>query len=395
MRKLTSAIVGTTLAISIALGTMGTTSYAAGSTATTSAGKQQDYICYEDDTIHSMIAYDFMDSRNYGAAKDGSSIDFEGLFGIRLSTSGKKVTCEVYSHVTDTTKAEVTFYKRDVIDKDQVEDFGTISKKESVFYTFTDEDDPGVYSFYALFDGKKSSYVVSGSVYYDGSKVLTCRYMGQSEKYFSYEREAWRALLSDADPKDYLSNAETTYPTSGVEGRPVHVKEWEDYSDSLVYNEDWTDEAKLYNFVDHLSKEFAYDDYRCDVLDMESRANHAGRYADEYYMYYNHVGVCWDFVNALAIMCRHNGIPATSVENGTHTALAVWLNDEWVCIDPTALLMYSCSTELTNESNWYSNYGGTSYADNYGVYSASFVTHDTQIWSPESIKKCQALGTVR
>jgi hypothetical protein len=395
MRKITSAIMGTALSILLALGTIDSTSYAAESTSTTSVSKQEDYICYKDDKRHSMVAYDFSESRNYGATRDGSLIDFEGLVGIRLSSSGKNVFCEVYSNVSKFTKAEVTLYKRDVLDKKLAKEYGTVFKDKSVSYTFTKEDIPGVYSFYAVFDEDGVVFEVIGSIYYDGNKALTCRYMSKSEEFFNDEKEAWEALMSDADPDDYLSNANTTYPTSGVEGRPVHVEEWEDYSDSLVFYEDWTDEAKLYNFVDHLTKEFAYDNYRYDKLNMVSRANNAGVYADEYYMYYNHVGVCWDFVNALAIMCRHNDIPATSVESSGHTALAVWLNGEWVCIDPTELIMYSCKTEATKESNWITKSDRHSYADNYGVYTDIFETHDTQIWSPESIKKCKELGTTK
>lgn len=396
MRKITLVIMGTALSILLALGTIDSTSYAAESTSTTSVSKQEDYICYKDDKRHSMVAYDFSESRNYGVVRDGSLIDFEGLFGIKLSSSGKNIICEVYSNNPDITNtAEVALYKRDVLDKELVKKYGTISKDKSVSYTFTKEDVSGVYSFYAVFDADGSDFEVIGSVYYDGNKALTCRYMNQSEEFFSDDKEAWEALMSDADPEDYLSNANITYPTSGAGGRPVHVEEWEDYSDSLVHNENWSDEIKLYNFVDHLTKEFAYDDYRYDVLNMVSRANKAGVYADEYYMYYNHVGVCWDFVNALTIMCRHNDIPATSVENSGHTALAVWLNGEWVCIDPTALIKYSCKTESTKESNWIVNSDRCSYADNYGVYTDFFDTHDTQIWSPESIKKCKALGTTK
>lgn len=396
MKRTTLAIIGTALAISLTFGTMGTTSYAAGTSTSTSVSKHEDYICYEDNKMHSMVAYDFTGARNYGATRDGSAIDFEGLFGIKLSSSGKNIICEVYSNNPDITNtAEVALYKRDVLDKELVKKYGTISKDKSVSYTFTKEDVSGVYSFYAVFDADGSDFEVIGSVYYDGNKALTCRYMNQSEEFFSDDKEAWEALMSDADPEDYLSNANTTYPTSGAGGRPVHVEEWEDYSDFLVYNENWSDEIKLYNFVDHLTKEFAYDDYRYDVLNMVSRANKAGVYADEYYMYYNHVGVCWDFVNALTIMCRHNDIPATSVENSGHTALAVWLNGEWVCIDPTALIKYSCKTGSTKESNWIVNSDRCSYADNYGVYTDSFDTHDTQIWSPESIKKYQSLGTTK
>ncbi len=395
MRKIKSTLIGTALTILLTFGTMGTTSYAFGSSNATSVSKHEDYVCYEDNRMHSMVAYDFMGSRTYGAARDGSSIDFEGLFGVRLSTSGKKVICEIYSHLSDIKKANVTLCKRDVIDKVLVEKYGTVSAKQYVSHTFTKEDDPGVYSFYASFDEIASDFLVIGSVYYDGSKVLSCRYMNESEERFCKEKEVWEDLMSDADPKNYLSNAQTTYPTSGADGRPVHVEEWEEYSDSLVFNEEWTDEIKLYNFVDHLTKEFAYDDYRYDVLDMESRANHVGIYADEYYMFYNHVGVCWDFVNALAIMCRYNSIPATSVENNGHTALAVWLNDEWVCLDPTALMMYSCKTESTKKSNWITNHDISSYSDYYGVYSDIFEMHDTQIWSPENIKKYQNLGTTK
>ena len=58
---------------------------------------------------------------------------------------------------------------------------------------------------------------------------------------------------------------------------------------------------------------------------------------DNLFSYYNHVGNCYDYANIMTIMCRHLGIPCTTVENSYHTANAVWMDGEWVCIDVSVL----------------------------------------------------------
>lgn len=108
---------------------------------------------------------------------------------------------------------------------------------------------------------------------------------------------------------------------------------------------------------------------------------------DKYYALGNHVGVCWDFTNMMVIMCRHHGIPATSVENSIHTAVAVYLNGEWSIIDVTLLTKYECVTLDTDKSKWCPATSVFLASHTYGCFSIEgrISSHDTEVWTAEAI----------
>ena len=289
-------------------------------------------------------AYDLSNHRTYGATVTGT-MDFEGVMGMTIDTNGKTVTVSTY-----TNKPEVNKFtgKIKVSEPDSFTDVMTTYTDLKIVndkITFT----PSETGIYRLGMDLGESYCYA-YVYFDGSKAYACRY---SSSDISNTAEIWKNLMADADPKDYLSNKDITYPTSGQFSRPVHVTEWENKSDEILKNfKDSSDELKAYILTAYIAKHYAYDRYRTNTLKMKSRADEAGAYKDEYYMYYNNVGVCWDFVNALVIMLRHQGIPATSVENYGHTSVAVYLQDEWLCIDPTQLVRQECASKDINPDNW-------------------------------------------
>lgn len=190
--------------------------------------------------------------------------------------------------------------------------------------------------------------------------------------------------MGDAAPEDYISNKDVTYPTSGTRGACNHVKEWEAVAESIVgEHDDWSDEMKVYAFVDYLAKNIAYDDYK--LAHRRSRAAENHDYTnDENFTLKNNVGVCWDYTNILAIMCRHYEIPCTSVDVGEgHTFNAVYLNNRWTGIDITItkLVRYRCDTKDTSKEKWHKT-GSAGYS-NYGMYSAQITGHDGNIWTME------------
>ncbi len=143
-----------------------------------------------------------------------------------------------------------------------------------------------------------------------------------------------------------------TYPTSGRNGNCVHFEEWKGLGDKIIQDKNWSDEYKVFALVTHLAEYYAYDEYRADICHNKSRALMANDYADDFnFMFYNDVGTCWDYTNALAIMCRTQGIPCTSVERDTHTWNVVYINGEWIPIDICCFNLYKCRTEDPSKSN--------------------------------------------
>ena len=315
---------------------------------------------------------------------DTNIIYLEGLYGVRVSVNGNQVTYEPYKHneaISDT--AEMTLYEVKDDELIRIKGLGRADADTKYGFTYSFKSDV-LYVVGASFviEGLDNKQEAVGFLYRTNGKLSTCRVtntIGSIDAGIT----SWNELMKDIDPEDYLSNDKITYPTSGSGGSVTHVKQWEDISDTLVKHDDWTDEMKVFAFVDYLSKNIAYDDYRTRQPNNQSRASIAGDYTkDKYFTLGNNVGVCWDYTNILTIMCRHHGISATSVENDHHTINAIWLSGEWVGIDVTDTVRFNCTTEDTGKDCWVKHKPNYTY---YGSYSggAFFNTVNESIWTYE------------
>lgn len=388
MRK--TALCMTILAISMQAGTITTGARGTKIDAVTECdsmtyGPQTQYLTWSE--YSRQYAYGFKQSCNFGVAmpeaREDTIIYLEGLYGIRLSAEGNSVTYEPYKHndaISDT--ANMTLYEIKDNKLVKVKSLGKADSDREYSLTYTFKNNI-VYMIGASFkiQGIDERQEAIGFLYKTGGKLSVCR-ATSIDNNINIGIDTWNRLMKDVDPKDYLSNEKTTYPTSGTNGSVTHVKQWEDISDTLILHDDWTDEMKVFVFVDYLSKNIAYDVYRTRQPNNQSRASIAKDYTkDKYFTLGNNVGVCWDYVNILTIMCRHHGIPATSVENDTHTVNAVWLNGEWVCIDVTDTVRYNCETENTDKSCWIKHMPTYSM---YGSYNGfGFTSIDDSIWTYE------------
>lgn len=349
--------------------------------------KDYQYVTYvdaSDDAVYSLKA-----SRTYGVAKSiadtDTRIDLEGFYGVRLEIKNNQVWYSAYKHSKSVSeKAVVTLYK--MIDGElvTVRQLGSVPVDTNKKLTVGLNDD-FIYVMGAKFviDGIDEEQESYGYLYRHGGKISTCRVTSNASG-MNRQITGWTELLEGADPEDYLSNEKITYPTSGSGNSVTHVKQWEDISDDLVLHDDWTDEMRVFAFVNYLSKNVAYDDYRYRQANHQSRAGLANDYTkDKYFTLENNVGVCWDYTNILTIMCRHHRIPCTSVENDHHTINAVWLGGEWLGIDITDTAEYRCDTEDTDRENWIKNGMATyAYYGSYGEWS-TFDTVNESIWTRE------------
>lgn len=328
--------------------------------------------------------YSLKDKRSYGYYKN-SSIDFEALFGITVETKGKQVDTTAYSHttsVTDFDNITVTY------DDSIIKTFNNVNAKSKDIMTF-DCNQKGLYVIEAVpvFENKTNTKLsVYGYVYYDGKTAQTCRLATGS---ISDDISAFETLMADADPKSYLSNDNVSYPTSGTDDHVNAVPMLEKTADELIKNDEWSDEVKIIAFMDYITKNYAYDYYRVQTLQMTSRAKKADKYNDiSLYAPGNHVGVCWDFTNMMVIMCRHYGIPATSVETKTHTAPAVYLNGEWVMFDVTGMLSKACYTEDVSPQLWASDsVDDANQACGTYTLDSILLSHDNEVWNLETMLK--------
>lgn len=209
------------------------------------------------------------------------------------------------------------------------------------------------------------------------------------ERYDSNKYGVWDGvslhLKSYPDPtsKEVTSNEGLTYPTSGKYKRVIQVKEWEKLSDELVYKDGLSDEFKVYLFISELIKNYAYDNWGYGERPQKSQKGNEDPWENpNYFMINTKTGVCFDFTNALVIMCRHQGIPATSLDDYhmNHTIAMVYMNNRWVPIDVTDALVYRCEYQDTDKNRWTKHkasitnaYSPVRFAD-FGLY------YNTQIW---------------
>ncbi len=329
--------------------------------------------------------------RTYGATlRFNWTMYYEGYYGFKITTTGTKASCKAYIHTPNTYVKSV-----ELTDENGKSLQSYTAPKvepgngETVVVDFSGRPD-GLYYIDSVWFNKtagKDNHLNTPLCVKDGV-VYTCM-VNTDNVYDAYAaKDRWEKLFADADPKNYLSNDKITYPTSGTAGRVTHVKEWEAKSEELITNPDWTDEFKVFVFAQYLGKNYAYDDYRAFTLNGRFRADeynkeHPGEDGythNDLYMYYNGVGVCWDYTNALTIMCRHYGIPCTSADNDKHTIAAVWLNGKWVPIDITLVNNYECYTKDVNPKYWKVN--NQVRREGWGIYPKTmFNTHDQQIWT--------------
>ena len=328
-------------------------------------------------------AYHFTNEGICGATEYiNDNVDFEALAGIKYKTNGTKVTFTAYAHneaYLDGGDVYVQIGQKDVI-------VGHVADKESGTFDMAEvlkaNGDVTKADWYRL-GIRLSKQNVVGHLYWDGKSVCACRVGKNADS----NAKKWNAVVKDMNPDDYVNmwvgneDNPITYPTSGT-GGVNHVQKWRELAHEIIKFDTWSDEAKVYALTQYLCRNYAYDDYRVHTCNNVSRAKQTnGWMNDKMFMYFNKVGNCWDFANALTIMCREYGIPCTSVDNDTHTANAVWLNGEWVCIDVSVLVQHHCTEKDTDPEKWREQRDCT-YADCYGYYSDQFDTHNQGLCTP-------------
>ena len=317
------------------------------------------------------------------------SMDYEALAGFRAVTNGTSVSFTPYMHNKAYSHGKASVSYPDAYPSDPVE-LGEVDVNKTYSFDIKAVADKlgtqeGIYEL-SLETGKDYRHIIRMHLYYDGSSVRCCRVNGNSAS----DIDAWNKLTGKLDPSKCLDmyvgskNYPITYPTSGTNGACNHVQEWCDLSDEIVLADDWPDELKVFSLVLWLSKNCAYDDWRVKTNNNKSRATLANSWDDDnLWMYYNHVGQCWDFANAMTIMCRHQGIPCTTVEDTGHTLNAVWLHNEWTAIDVSVLVEHTCTTDDTDPAGWSRNYAAQ-YNEYYGYYNPRMITYNQCIATPET-----------
>lgn len=145
-------------------------------------------------------------------------------------------------------------------------------------------------------------------------------------------------LMQDAGitEDDCVSTDPIYYPIVPVnKGEVTDTEYWVAKSSELV-EDDWTDAHKIMTFYNYVIDNFAYDDWIIAQND-KARCFYYNDFSGKYYISSTNVGVCEDFSQVIAIMCRAQGIPAVVLHNKTHAVTVAYIEDysRWFLIDST------------------------------------------------------------
>lgn len=347
------------------------------------------------------ILYEFAKEKAAGSfgivGSQDEILDYECYFGTKSVIQDNSLSISVYSHTAEVTQANKIAIQGLGGFKEEYADYNSkfVIEWENIDTTTLqtinlDYLPNGIYKIYGAYKIGDNSYYTVQYLYVNGDDSQLCRYNKSVDSAFDKTVEDWYDFIAQIDIDEMLELEGIIYPVMSVKyGHECnHVSEWAELSHEIIRDDTWSDAAKVWAMFDYIRKNYAYDSYkvaqetsraRMEYDSMTTKVAEADVWPwsnDNNFMYYNGVGVCWDFVNALAIMCREQGIPCTDIsdENSEHTLSAVYIEGFWIPIDIASCTFYRCNNldptildergnARSNVDNFYGNYShGTKYA---------------------------------
>ena len=167
------------------------------------------------------------------------------------------------------------------------------------------------------------------------TRIINCR--------LAFESLMNKAGITEADA---VYTDPIYYPIVPVNpGEVMDTAYWIKESSNIVES-DWSDAHKVMAFYNYIIDNFAYDDWVVSK-GQHNRWFYYNDFTGKYYTSKTRVGVCEDFSQIFAILCRAQGIPAFEVHNVKHAMAAAYVEDygRWILIDTTADIMYDAYQE--------------------------------------------------
>lgn len=316
------------------------------------------------------VVYDFAKDQYIGFTGNNVCTDFEAYAGVHTTVSDSGVLVKAYDNMPDTTQVTIKVIVLDMKDNTKSSEIDLNDSKGVRFGMSAFPN--GLYKIRTTYlyttDTNKQTrkYIGYQYVYVTNKTAYTCRAKSSID---STDADAtkegmlkcksdWLKVTEGIDEDEALNLNEITYPTNGADNRVVETSQWAALGKKLAANHPGaSDSVKVNAFIAYIDYNVAFDNYKATVLMPKGliradAAGDTGHTDPDNYAYKTHVGVCWDYVNILAIMCRANDIPCTSVESDDHTFNAVYLNGHWYPFDITKSNHYQCETKNTDRSNW-------------------------------------------
>lgn len=290
--------------------------------------------------------YNFNTSLSMGFGADGSVLPTEADYGIRGWLDGKMITCILYDHTRKKALRNIYLQALDESAYNEAADIQTVAAFAIDGSTFAN----GLYRVGADFsDGRQLALYF----YVNGSEIWLCEQKSMAistESNYAARRKDLNTVLQNGNvtPENSLSLEKLYYPFKATaDGIRCDTQLWIDLSNTII-DDSWSDEYKLYVIQAWVRENIAYDTYISNELS-HSRAQFYRDLSGAQSVYDLRAGVCFDYVNIIAILCRAHGIPTVTIgsESMNHVWNVVYVNNRWMEYDACLSDQYSVGEDTT------------------------------------------------
>ena len=289
--------------------------------------------------------FNFSKAISSGLGIDGTLLPTEAEYGVKAAVNNKKITFTVYDHTS--ARSIVSIYV-------QALDSGSDNEKvyienSTLFTVDTSSFTNGLYRAAVKFNSGNKAAIY---FYVNGSETWVCETEVTTEKNKEIQAERRVGLMSvlkngNVTPENSLSLDKVWYPYKVVyEYERCDTQLWIDLSKTFI-DDSWSDEHKLYAIQAWIRENIAYDNFVRD--NRHSRAVHYNDLTGKQSVYDLRAGVCFDYVNIIAIICRAHGIPAITIgsQSMNHVWNLVYVNDRWIEYDACMSEQYHVGEDVT------------------------------------------------
>lgn len=276
------------------------------------------------------VLYDFSDKKESGIGRDGTSNPARMCYGLTARIKNNKIYFKAYNDYPD--EFNLKLKALDLISDSKATSLKLSNKTQSIDLS---KYNNGVYAIRATFSSNKKpviiAYVNDGKTYLCSAEKMT---KTEYNKFKSRRETIWKLMdKENITPENSIATDILCYPWNDEIGMNNDTPKWIKLSNKITKPE-WSDSRKLFAIHEWMSENLAYDYYKSNVL-KKPRAAYYKVYDGTYDTYQTHIGVCADFTNILATMCRAQGIPCITLETKAHGWNAVYINGNWIEIDMT------------------------------------------------------------
>lgn len=272
--------------------------------------------------------YDFSDIKEAGIGRDGTAHPARMCYGISAEVKDGKVYFKAYNDYPSEIKATVKSVK--FLTDESTKDLKVTNKTMSIDCSDLKN---GLYVIQIEFSTGKRPGI---AVYVNNNDVYLCSLESMTNSEYNKFVERREKIYDLMD----LYNVKTTntvdtsnlcYPWNDRQGRNSDTQDWINMSNKIV-EKDWSKSRKVFAFHEWMCENLAYDYYKCNVL-KQQRAMYYKTFDGSLDTYETRVGVCFDYVNIFATMCRAHDIPCITIDTPRHAWNLVYINGVWVEID--------------------------------------------------------------